>query len=107
VDGQEDDLNSRFQPGDFSRDGEAVHSRHVNIEHRDFGTELLNLFQRRLAVPGLGDNLQFAVGFDRLSQSLAHDGMVVGDHDPDFFFHLGASFKLSVTLNVAPCPGAE
>ena len=34
-------------------------------------------------VAGLGDDLEVVLRFEQQAQAAAHDGVVVGDHDPD------------------------
>src|SRR4051812_7797421 len=52
VNGQKDYLDAELLLTKSARHAEAVHLRHVNIEHSDIGTEPSDLLKRRAPIPG-------------------------------------------------------
>ena len=61
----------------------AVHLRHHQVHEHDIGREVRRE-QRRLAPRSrLADHLEVTLGLQQRADALAHDGVVVHDHDRD------------------------
>ena len=62
---------------------EARAFRHVQVEHEHIGMMAPDVPARALDVAGLGHDLEVTFVFEQLSQTPAHDRVIVGDHDSD------------------------
>ena len=81
----------------------AAAPRHRQVQHEQVELEFAHALHDFAAVGGFADHLHVLdIGDDAL-ESLAHDGVVVGDHDPD---HEAAPFSLTGmrTCTRVPCP---
>ena len=61
--------------------GEALHPRHIEIEHKDGRMMTTHVASSPVHVAGFGDDLEVGLGVEQEAQPAAHDRMVVGDHD--------------------------
>ena len=63
--------------------GQTVELRHPDVHQHDLGLDEGRLADRLVAVLGLGDDLDVALGLQDHPEAGAHELLVVGDEDPD------------------------
>src|SRR5581483_6026452 len=85
---REDDKSrgeARFE--DFSREGQAVERGHIEVEHGNLWTQLINDLPGLQSVGRLGDDLQRRIFAEDLAQPGAKNGMIIGDQDRNGCLH--------------------
>ena len=69
--------------GEASGGFDAVHQRHSDVEQADVGAQLERQADCLAPVGGRADHFDVGLGVEQHRQPGAHDGLVVGDEDPD------------------------
>ena len=88
---EHDHLRARTMLLDESRRRHAVHLRHHEVHQDDIGREVRREQRRLAARSRLADDLEAALGLEQRADALAHDGVVVHDHDRDRLRHAPTS----------------
>jgi hypothetical protein len=85
--------------------GHPVHTRHPQIHQHDVGPQRVDDGHRLHAVRGLADHLESRIAREHAAQAVAHDGVVVDDHQAD---HRDTSAGIAGTLadTAVPLPGS-
>jgi len=81
--GEGDDLGLGALTADVADSGDPIHHRHQQVHEDDIRFEVMGEFEGFGAILGFADNIEVGVIEEEHLESLADDGMVVGDHDPD------------------------
>jgi hypothetical protein len=68
-------------------DAEPIQLRHIHVEDRYVGLQLLDLRESCFPIIRLGHDFELGVAFDHLPEPLAQGRVVVGDHDINFIGH--------------------
>jgi hypothetical protein len=83
LQGEEQDFDLRQFAVEGLGDGQAGQTGHVNVSQEDVWEEFPGFEQYFLAVGGFADDLQVRVGFQAGNDTVANDGVVVGQEHPD------------------------
>jgi hypothetical protein len=68
---------------DLASGRQAVDARHADVHEHDVRHELGSQANGLLAVAGLADHLDVFLGIEQGPESRPHQGLVVGEKDPD------------------------
>jgi hypothetical protein len=82
-----DDGRRRMLAHDLLEEGQAVHARHLDVDHEHIGPLDLHLVQRIQRVGSNADHLDVGFALQRLAVDLADHRRVVDDHDFDSIAH--------------------
>ena len=69
---------------------QAVQIGHAQIQQQNIGVQFPHALQHLAAVPGLSHDVEIILKKEQLLESIAHDGMIVGDEDANHRFLLFA-----------------
>src|SRR5687767_2998003 len=61
----------------------------IAIHHHDIGSAVEGLLDRRAAIGRLSDHLHVWLRLDQQRQPVPHDGVIVGENDPQFTHRYG------------------
>ena len=100
---QHDDLRLRRLRADIGDRLQARAAGHVQIEHEHIRGVTAHIASRAVEVTGLGNHFEPGLAVEQQSQATAHDGVIVGEHDPDCLHRgclagLGAALRRSCLL---------
>jgi len=87
--GENDDARGQRIEIDFFEDGEAVFVGHAEIEQENFRLELGEEFDALGAVLRFTDNSDVLVGIEEFAETVAKDGVVIGEEDTNLLFSFG------------------
>jgi len=86
---ENDDARGQRIEIDFFEDGEAVFIGHAEIEQQDFRLELSEELDALGAVLRFADDSDVLVGIEEFAETVAKDGVVIGEQDTNLLFSFG------------------
>ena len=78
---EHDDMSRRSSFAQAPRGRDAVAARHAQIHQHDVGTKALDERDRLFPVGGSAEHLDVREQAEQRGEALAHDSLVVGEHD--------------------------
>jgi hypothetical protein len=79
ADREDDELGGATGGAQLAHDFAAIHARHLQVEDSEIRLQPLDQLERFQAVGALAQNAH-ALGLAKGGESLANDGMIVGQH---------------------------